>query len=312
VIDVESELRELLKDRAEEAPADPTITPALVRRARARRRRTVAVTAVVTGAVVIGAVTGVRAILGFEPPRDVAAGPEWLGVWPQASREKAVEAQDEMDRLLENGACVSTEIEKCNHPLAWQLDGVEVVTRYALDVLGWDRPFIEEGFEVSGADDPGPVLVHIGTCRTFATDACGYEARITVERLLHPGRGGLWFVTSVALSASVERAEAMVRDFLEARVAGSGADMYLSPLAKGIYDDHVEGLSLYGDFTSFRVLDSIVVREGEYRFEILLEGPEDTFENLSVGAGVGVDGTQRAALILSATAPSNAPSSSGD
>jgi hypothetical protein len=80
-------------------------------------------------------------------------------------------------------------------------------------------------------------------------------------------------------------------------------------VAKGIYEDHLEGLSLYGDFTGFRILEAIVVREGVYRFEVLLEAPEDTFENLSVGAGEGLDGTQRAAVILSATAPSNAPSS---
>jgi hypothetical protein len=317
VIDVENELKELLRARAEKAGTDPTIAPTLVRRARSRRQRTVAVTAVFTVAVVLGSVVGVRAILDFEPPREVAAGPEWRGLWPQATRDKAVDAQDEVDRLLENGACVSTEIESCNHALAWQLDGVEVATRYAVDVLQWDRPFIEEGFEVSGAADPGPVLLHVGTCKAFASDACGYEARITVERLIHPGRGGLWFVTGVALSASVERAEAMVRAFLQSRVAGSGADMYLSPVAKGTYEDHVEGISLYGDFTGFRILEAIIVREGVYRFEILLEGtssepgeePRSRFENLSVGAGEALDGTQRAALILSVTVPSDADSS---
>jgi hypothetical protein len=309
VVEVENELKELLRDRAERTGTDPTIAPTLLRRARARRRRTVALAGIVTVAVVTGSIVGVRAVIDIEPPREVAAGPEWQGLWPQSTREKAVEAQGEVDRLLESGACVSTEIENCTDALAWQLDGVEVASRYTLEVLEWDRPFIEEGFDVSGADDPGPVLLHMGTCKTFVTDTCGYEARITVERLIRPGRGGLWFVTGVALSASVERAEAMVRAFLESRVAGSGADMYLSPVAKGIYDEHVEGLSLYGDFIGFRVLDSIVVREGVYRFEVLLEAPEDTFENLSVGAGEGLDGTQRAAVILSATAPSNAPSS---
>jgi hypothetical protein len=156
----------------------------------------------------------------------------------------------------------------------------------------------------------------VGTCKALASDACGYEARITVERLIRPGRGGLWFVTGVALSASVERAEAMVRAFLQARVEGSGAERYLSPVAKGIYEEHLEGLSLYGDFIGFRVLDSIVVREGVYRFEVLLQGPGSEpdadpryrFENLSVGAGEALDGTQRAALILSTTAPSDTPS----
>jgi hypothetical protein len=312
VVEVESELKELLRDRADEAGTDPTIAPALLRRARSRRRRTVALGGLLTVAVAAGSIVGVRTILDFEPPREVAAGPEWLGLWPQATREKAEDAQDEVDRLLENGACVSTEIESCNHALAWQLDGVEVVTRYTLDVLNWDQLFIEEGFEVSGADDPGPVLLHTGTCKTFATDACGYEARITVERLIRPGRGGLWFVTGVALSASEERAEALVRDFLQARVNGSGADAFLSPVAKGIYEDHLEGLSLYGDFTGFRILNAIVVREGVYRFEVLLEvsnAGADTqyrFENLSVGAGESLDGTQRAALILSTTVPSSA------
>jgi hypothetical protein len=313
VIDVDSELRELLRDRAEEPQIDQTLPVDLVRRARGRRRRTVALAGLLTAALAAGSIVGVQAILDFEPPREVAAGPQWRGLWPQATRDKAVDAQDEMDRLLENSACVSTEIENCNHALAWQLDGIEVVTRYAVDVLGWDRPFIEEDFDVSGADDPGPVLLHMGTCRSFATDACGDEARITVERLVRPDRGGLWFVTGVALSASVERAEAIVRDFLEARVNGSGAEAFLSPVAKGIYEDHLEGLSLYGDFTGFRILEAIVVREGVYRFEVLLQGqsedPQYTFENLSVGAGEGLDGTQRAALILSATAPSNAPSS---
>jgi hypothetical protein len=314
---VESELRELLRDRAEQAGIDPAIPREVIRRAGSRRRRTVALAGLLTVAVAAGSIVGVRAILDFEPPREVAAGPEWRGLWPQGTREKAVDAQEEVDRLLENGACVSTEIESCNHALAWQLDGVEAATRYALDVLRWDRPFIEEGFDVSGADDPGPVLLHMGTCKTFATDTCSYEARITVERLIRPGRGGLWFVTGVALSASVERAEAMVRDFLEARVAGSGAERFLSPVAKGIYEDHIEGVSLYGDFTGFRILEAIVVREGVYRFEVLLQGPGSEpdadpryrFENLSVGAGEGLDGTQRPAVILSTTAPSNAPSS---
>jgi hypothetical protein len=311
VVEVESELKQLLRDRAEEAPTDPAITAQLLRRARSRRRWTVVLAGLITVAVVSGSVVGVRAILDIEPPRELAARPEWRGLWPQNTREKAVEAQEAADtRLSEEFDCTDDPQVSClQDDILWQLDGVEVTTRYALEVLEWDRPFIEEGFDVSGADDPGPVLLRMGTCKTFATDACSYEARVTVERLIRPGRGGLWFVTGVGLSASVERAQAMVRAFLQARVDGSAADMYLSPLAKGIYDDHVEGLSLYGDFTGFRVLDAIVVREGVYRFEILLEAPEDTFENLSVGAGEGLDGTQRAAVILSATAPSKAPSS---
>lgn len=314
---MESDLKELLRDRAEEAEIDPAISPALLRRARSRRRRTVALAGLVIVAVAAGSIVGARAILDFEPPRELAAGPEWGGLWPQASRERATDAQEEVDRLLENDACVITEIESCNHSRAWQLDGVEVATRYASDVLRWDRPFIQEGFDISGADDPGPVLLHMGTCKAFATDACGYEARITVERLIRPDRGGLWFVTGIALSASVERAEEMVRAFLQARLDRSGADRYLSSVAKRTYDEHVEGLSLYGDFTGFRILEAIVVREGVYRFEVLLQGPSSEpgadpryrFENLSVGAGQALDGTQRAVLILSTTAPSNSPSS---
>jgi hypothetical protein len=315
VVEVESELKQLLRDRAEEAPTDPAFTPQLLRRARSRRRRTVVVAGMLTVAVVTGSIVGVRAALNVEPPRRISGAGEWRGLWPQSTREKAEEAQEAADmRIAEGFDCTDDpEISCLQDDILWQLDGVEVATRYALDVLEWDRPFIEEGFDVSGADDPGPVLLHMGTCKTFATEACSYEARVTIERLIRSGRGRLWFVTGVALSASVERAEAMVRAFLQARLVGSGADRYLSSVAKGTYDEHVEGLSLYGDFTGFRVLESIVVREGVYRFEILLEAPgsepQARFENLSVGAGGDVDGTQRAALILSATAPSNAPSS---
>lgn len=311
MVEVESELKQLLRERAEDAPTDPAITPQLVRRARSRRRRTAALAGLIAVAVVTASIVGVQAILDIEPPRKPAAGPEWRGLWPQSTRGKAEQAQAAADaRIAERFDCTDDPRISClQDDILWQLNGVEVVSRYAIEVLGWDRPFIEEAFGVSGADDPGPVLIHAGTCKTFETEACSYEARVSVERLIRSGRDGLWFVTGVTLSASLQQGEALVRDFLQARVNGSGADAFLSPVAKGIYDDHVEGLSLYGDFTGFRILDSVVVREGVYRFEVLLEAPQDTFENLSVGAGEALDGTQRAALILSATAPSNAPSS---
>jgi hypothetical protein len=60
---MDSELKQLLRDRADEARVEPTIPPAVLRRARRRRAGTVAMTGVVAAAVAAGALVGVRAAI---------------------------------------------------------------------------------------------------------------------------------------------------------------------------------------------------------------------------------------------------------
>ena len=310
----ETQVRELLRAKAEEMRIDPRMPRPVLRRARRRRMATVLVAGVVAAGVALGGMAGLRAVLVAEPPVR-PADPQWRGIWPQATRAEAESAQ----------ACADRGDPECT----WQLDANLVVDRYATEQLNWrDVLFITyhaEGLEdIEGGDrelpprllaDPGPLFVTIADCS--GRGRCD-SATLVLERLLRTD--GIWSIASVRLGTlpppPTEEPtlsplpipppeEFEIRDFaqafLDARLAGSGAEEFLSGVAADQYSTHEGGLYLYGekhdpglgwnyggggivsveavDANSYEVVVGLrLERDGDHRtlHETLFVGPDDS------------------------------------
>jgi len=309
LIVVESELKELLRERAEQAGIDPAIPHQVIRRARSRRRRTIAVSGLVSIALVLGAVVGVRAILDFEPPRDVAAGPEWRGLWPQTTRQEAEAAQEAADSRLDGAECPADPESCLQDDVLWQLGLGEVATRYAVEELGWSAASMPEVPDLA-PDAPGPVGVEVVSCSPNSFCDPRFTAEITLERLLRPDRFGLWFVTGAQQTITPAAATEVVRQFLEARVAARSVDALISASAKGIYDAREDGLSLYGGdegpFVGYEISERDIAGAETYLFLVRLGrfGTGDEIngtvaESLLIGPGLATNGDPQPVLVLS-------------
>lgn len=178
----------------------------------------------------------------------------WRGIWPQDSRAEAETAQGAAD-----GG---------DGHFTWQRyeEGQEVAMRYAGEVLGWDRSLSLDLEVPEGATGwfarwrllrcgPGPNTAYPEIHCALTSGADTYEAVIvTLERLLRRDETGIWIVTRAqattvpqVLPASVEEVTALVRAFMSRRIAGSGAEAYLSEEGEEEFGSATTGLApLYG------------------------------------------------------------------
>lgn len=178
------------------------------------------------------------------PPRGASA---WRGIWPQATREAAEQAQARADAA-----------DKTVWQADWNQEGI-VAQRFLEQVFGWQvllvgtLPFpndAEQAWEAEFVEwtfircEPGetnplyPDDPFAGDCAPTIDETRYQQVVVRTEQLIRRGRGGINLVTeweevepySQAVPPSdEERAEALARleDFMQARVAGSGADRYV-------------------------------------------------------------------------------------
>lgn len=168
----------------------------------------------------------------------------WRGIWPQDSREGAEAAQAQAD---------------ADDPAAtWQLDlnetgAVGIAKRFLRESLGWDRARdtlitttpLHSGTDWGDVADLNFIRCEIDRVNVaYPNEPCApadgntFE-RVTVrlEQLLRPDPTGIWIVTRWAELPGYTQAQPMsdketrsfVEGFLEARVAGSGAEDFFHP-----------------------------------------------------------------------------------
>jgi hypothetical protein len=309
---MESELKELLQDRADEARIEPTIPAGVVRRARGRRRSNLALAALVSAAVVAGSVVGIRAVLDVDPPDRPGAVGGWPGIWPQDTRAEAEETQAEVLETITDAppSCLPSENvdpgglqPQCPTAL-WQLWAQEVATSYATDGLGWPTASATVDIE---PDTAGPITVSLESCRVaFPTRVCRpqFRATVTLERLLRPDRFGLWFVTDADQTIRAQAAEKLVREFLNARRNGGPVAHLISGSAAEIYEKGEAGLSLYGgedgSFVDSELVDRDPAGEDTLLFLVRLHrAGGNIVESLLVGPGANSAGDPAPVVILS-------------
>lgn len=171
------------------------------------------------------------------PP--AAAWPEV--VWPELTRAEAEARQAEVD----DGS----------RAYDWQLDPLQLAARFGEDSRLWEQSIIL-GPSVDLTEYP--VKVTITNCPTPVPESMGgacEEAALTLEQPLGRGQGMLWFVTADELptagpgndpSGEEADAEGFTSDFMDARLAGSGAEgPFLTQDSQGLYQTHTGGLYLY-------------------------------------------------------------------
>lgn len=318
---METELRELLQERAEEMRIDPEIPRTVLRRARRRRAGIVLAAGAVAAGMVAAAFVGGRALVAMSvdpdrrDPGQVGPAVEWRGIWPQDSREEAEAAQAAADA----GDPSHT----------WQLDPREVIERYAFDVLGWERVFFVQSVPREVSPDQAPVEdINIGDCNTVGLEECPHEAEVTVDRLVRRDVTGIWSVARVHVrgaSGPTAITEEEVRDavsrFMRARIAGMGAEDLLSPQARGQYQLHEGGLFLHAP-TSNPPYDRFEIQRTTQEYPTLWFVEVRIYEELTGEAQTGsflehlwvggpVDGESREVLIQAAFRPEPPPAAAG-
>jgi len=159
------------------------------RRAQKQRNRRVATAAF---ALLIAVAGSVGAFVAFRGPGahrpQPAAGEteEFLGLWP----EQTLDAARAVQEAVGGG----------DPDVRWRLDPERTAAHFAEEVLGWPGEGLVYGEGVRG---PDLLIVDVGTPPpSCPTPGCPPQmaersVRLTEERLVRPGEGGIWSVTRV-------------------------------------------------------------------------------------------------------------------
>ena len=184
---MEKELRDMLRNKADDIVIDTDVPRKTLKRSNTRRAMTATLAGVVGVAVLVGRVLRIAGAVPDEQragPRAgrhgrPAAGP-WTGLWPQDNRADAEAAQAQAD--------AGTDFE-------WQTDPGEVLRRYGVEIRMWETThFVDPRINFSVS----PIIATIGSCAQQSSEAQGGScefAQVSLEQLLGTGPGKLWFVT---------------------------------------------------------------------------------------------------------------------
>jgi hypothetical protein len=242
VNDVEKELRDMLRSKADDVLIDTDIPKKTLKRSKRSRALTATLAGVVGMAVLVGGFFGSKALFltKDEPLPPGGNGPAaWTGLWPQDNRADAEAAQAQAD--------AGTGFE-------WQTDPGQVLTQYGTEIKRWDNVEFNDpriNFSVS------PIVANIGNCAVQTGEAQGGSCefiKVTLEQLLTKGESGIWSVTEEVPGAPpgesppppTQGPEEFAAAFMDARLAGTGAeDAFLTPDSQALYDTHFDGLYLY-------------------------------------------------------------------
>lgn len=256
-----SRLTDAVRRESARASVDHDALEAVIARVakRSRRRRFGGLAAGLACGLIIGVLVSNLGELGG---RSAASPSHWRGVWPDVTREAAEASQATTDN-------------ESSPP--WRSDPLLLVKEFGSMVLGWPTTeFLHEGLEDVGGfsevsvlrqmahdGERGPVTVGISACSRWerAETACP-GALVTLEVLLT--RPDVWNITEVEnvvlpaiASLTPEKARAFVAGFCEARLAGEGAEAYLSASGADAYSHGGEVVLgeplLYGNYQGCQV-----------------------------------------------------------
>jgi hypothetical protein len=304
---MDTELKERLQGLAAEMPADPRMPVQVRRRVRLRRVRNATVTVAVAISLFVGGSIGIPAALRASgrphPPVPGDNGGEWRGLWPQATRQEAEQAQ----------ACADSGDENC----AWQLDPRATILRWLEAQGGSVKADFAVPVGITQSDTPGPYSIEVS-----GAYQPGFTFEVTIERLVREDHTGIWSVTDPTMSEASPmlmpwaQVRAFVTKFMEFRVKDiADADTFMSAEAKDAYDRHDGGLWLYSPsheehFVSFVVGDQVlqdVSTPDDFVIEVGIRSmspgqdqPAEFRETLLVGPGVTADGKDLPYVVLSA------------
>jgi hypothetical protein len=296
---MEGDLKQLLRDRADEARIDPTIPPVILRRARRRRVGTIAMTGLVAAAVVTGALVGVRSALDRGGALRLGAQQETTG------REVVGFVADFLQaRLAGSGAeaFLSAEAERTYRE---EVDG--------LSLYGGDRgPY--GGYDIythpRETDGGWSIVVLVKW-----PDPQGEEDRFVAESLqLGPGqdlegRRQPLVIRNVFPGASRGEVKDFIEGFMDSRGERSSSLIhdYLSPAALADYESRGKGLSLYppeGSRLEYDLVNITPPLRGDH-WQVRLRarfkqaaGETTVLERLTVGPGTTLRGFLAPLLVL--------------
>jgi hypothetical protein len=202
--DVDTEVRELLRQKADEMDGASQMPRPVLRRARRRRALNGTLAAATAAAVIVGAFVGGQALLrprsergpaGNTSPTVTTPGlsqdglsPAFAAIWPERNAD---ELRAEQTRVKE-------------HPDVdgYRLDPKETAIEFAHQVLNWDPTIIDAKVKVPPGGAPNPPLeveLHFGTLirEEGLPPQAPYGLIVTVQQLGNTGDLGIWSVTRV-------------------------------------------------------------------------------------------------------------------
>jgi hypothetical protein len=179
-----------------------------------------------------------------DPDPQSSGGPD-AGIWPQTTVADAIEAQ----RLADAGDPRST----------WQREEQQVALAFVDEQLGLDYlDYFELGVPGRGAYgavitftfalcEPGPNPAYPSMPDCAPADGDRFSAiDVTVEQLARGGPRGIWVVTGwgssdfrQAVPPTRDEVRRLFESYLEARLAGSGAEAYLTSSSAGYSEDQL-------------------------------------------------------------------------
>ena len=316
MIDEDRDIRELLDQMAGEMRLDPQLPPSVRKRARRRRLTTVAVAGSLAALLLVGGFVGVRAFGGNNAGRlgnDPTPESDWRGIWPHQTREEAERAQAAVDE---------------GH-LGWLLDLEHFVEAYAMEELHFLGVRFDDSLDVGDVNSPGPLEIRVANSCDDADASCyavaETSATVTIERLLRRDRTGIWSVVDVSIRTSPApppspATEREVRDFVERFMqhridesgTGDGGQEFLTQQAAALFDNHVDGIHLYGSpvgdpeavFVGFEIGSVDVSELGGYAVQVRLhkepltgDRVEACEETVVVGPGENVNGEAKPLVV---------------
>jgi hypothetical protein len=328
--DVDTKVREILRELADEAHIEPVLATQLRRRIRRGRVVSGALAVAISAAVVLGAVVGVVRLAhvggssSIRPAGNPTSGDAtpagWLGIFPSDTQEKGQELQ----------ACADAGDDSCTP----YRNFTAVLGGYGKMIWGSEVYYDFANAVARYADSSGPFTITIGQCIPgtggFAPGCT--VADVTLERLLRHDTTGVWFVTAsrqhvVAVSAEAV-AEGRIRQavdkFMTLRLMGADqAFGFLSAQAKDSYDRHEGGLQLFGEgvsgngflFEHFEIQSIKPIDASSYEVQVYMlvgkdpgdQNAQDWVETLTVGPGQNYKGDAQPLVVGSAVLTSAQP-----
>jgi hypothetical protein len=202
--DVDNDVRELLRQKADGLEGPSQMPRPVLRRARRRRALNGFVAATTAAAVIVGAFLGGQALLrpraergpaGSTTPTVTGSGlsedglsPAFAAIWPERNAD---ELRAEQTRVKE-------------HPDVdgYRLDPKETAVEFAHQVLNWDPTIIDATVKVPPGGAPNPPLeveLHFGTLirEEGLPPQAPYALSVTGAPLGNTGDLGIWSVTRV-------------------------------------------------------------------------------------------------------------------
>ena len=189
------DIKELLREKAEEIRIDPGLPDRVARRARRHRL----VNAVVAGATAVGVVAGaffgiqaaVREVGGGPTEKRIVGGggttrlPSFVGIWPATTEDQLAKLQESVDQG--------------HMPLL--TDPAGTATEFSTNVLGWSPDALRAEVQTVPSDQNVAV---VDVWNSDITSAAGvgpkdpaYALHVTVQQLGKLGEGGVWSVEYV-------------------------------------------------------------------------------------------------------------------